>query len=173
VIAGRNDPATAWRTDVAWGALTRINPLGNLGPDEGRTYLTKCGVPAEHHGEALGFTRGHPLALSLIADVLTRGERLAPSRLDSEPEIVRRLLETFVQDVPSRGIVSRCTCMTAWVTTEPLLAAVLIGPTRTTCSNGSEAVVRRARALRAVPARSRAGRGLQGFPLAGPGRGGT
>ena len=32
VIAGRDEPATAWRTDVAWAALTRIDPLGNLGP---------------------------------------------------------------------------------------------------------------------------------------------
>ena len=46
VIAGRNEPATAWRTDVDWAALTRIHPLGNLDPDESRTYLTRCGVPA-------------------------------------------------------------------------------------------------------------------------------
>jgi len=126
VIAGRNEPAAPWRTDVAWAALTRINQLGNLGPDESRTYLTRCGVPAEHRDDALAFTRGHPLALSLIGDVLTRGNRLAPPRLDSEPEIVRRLLETFVQDVPSREHrLALHTCMTAWVTTEPLLAAVL------------------------------------------------
>ena len=95
-------PATAWRTDVDWAALTRIHRLGNLGPDESRTYLTRCGVPAEHHDEALAFTRGHPLALSLIADVLTRGDRLTSSRLDAEPEIVRLLIEKFVQEVPSR-----------------------------------------------------------------------
>ena len=109
VIAGRNEPATAWRTDGAWAALTRINPLGNLGMGDSRTYLTKCGVPAEHHDGALAFTGGHPLALSLIAGVLTRGDRLAPPRLDGEPEVVRPLLETFVQEVPSRSTVSRCT----------------------------------------------------------------
>ena len=109
VIAGRHEPATAWRTDVAWAALTRIHPLRNLGPDESRTYLTRCGVPAEHHDEALSFTRGHPLALSLVADVLTRGDRFASSRLDTEPEVVRLLLETFVRRCRAASIASRCT----------------------------------------------------------------
>ena len=129
VIAGRNEPATAWRTDVAWAPLTRIQALGNFGPDESRTYLTRCGVPPEHYDEALAFTRGHPLALSLIADVLTRGDRLAASRLDNEPEVVRLLLETFVREVPSREHrLALHTCVSVWATTEPLLAAVLERP---------------------------------------------
>ena len=129
VIAGRHEPATAWRTDVAWAALTRTHTLGNFVPDESRTYLTRCGVAAEHYDEALAFTRGHPLALSLIADVLTRGDRLAASRLDNEPEVVRLLLETFVREVPSREHrLALHTCVSAWATTEPLLAAVLERP---------------------------------------------
>ena len=126
VIAGRNEPAAAWRTDVAWSPLTRIEFLSNLDPDESRLYLTKCGVPAEHHDEAMAFTRGHPMALSLIADMLTRADRLAPSRLDSEPEIVRLLLETFVQKIPTREHrLALHACVTAWATTEALLATVL------------------------------------------------
>ena len=126
VIAGRNEPAPAWRIDVDWAALTRVHPLGNLAPDDSRTYLTRCGVSSEHHDEALAFTRGHPLALSLIADVLTRGDRLASCRLDSEPEVVQRLLERFVQEVPSRDHrLALHACVTVWATTEPLLAAAL------------------------------------------------
>ena len=129
VIAGRDEPATAWRTDVAWAGLTRIHPLRNLVPEESQTYLTRCGVPARHHDEALAFTRGHPLALSLIADVLTRGDRLAASRLDTEPEVVRLLLETFVREVPSREHrLALHICASVWATTEPLLAAVLERP---------------------------------------------
>jgi AcrR family transcriptional regulator len=129
VVAGRNEPVTAWRTDVAWAALTRITPLSNLAPDDSRTYLTRCGVPAQHHDEALAFTRGHPLALSLIADVMTRGERLTAANLHSEPEVVRALLEAFIQDVPSRDHrLALHACVTAWATTEPLLAAVLDRP---------------------------------------------
>jgi DNA-binding winged helix-turn-helix (wHTH) protein len=126
VTAGRHEPAAAWRTDVAWAPLTRISPLGNLGDDDSRAYLSKCGVPEEHHDEAMAFTRGHPLALSLIADMLTRADRLAPSRLDSEPEIVRLLLEAFVQKVPSRDHrLALHACVTAWATTEATVAAAL------------------------------------------------
>jgi len=126
VIAGRNEAATAWRTDVAWAALTRIQILDNFDPDESRTYLTLCGAPAEHYDEALAFTRGHPLALSLIADVLKRGDRLTTSRLDNEPEVLRLLLEAFVREVPSREHrLALHACVSAWATTEPLLAAVL------------------------------------------------
>ena len=126
VIAGRHEPGTAWRTNVDWAGLTRIQPLGNLDPDESRDYLTRCGLPAEQHGEALAFTRGHPLALSLTADVLTRGARLASSPLETEPEIVRLLIEKFVQDVPSREHrLALHACVTARALTEPLLAAAL------------------------------------------------
>jgi DNA-binding winged helix-turn-helix (wHTH) protein len=126
VIAGRHEPGTAWRTGVDWAALTRIHSLGNLAPDDSRTYLTRCEVPVEHHDEALSFTRGHPLALSLVADVLTRSARFASSRLDTEPDVVRLLLEKFVQDVPSRDHrLALHACVTVWATTEPLLAAAL------------------------------------------------
>lgn len=126
VIAGRDEPAAAWRTDGAWTALTRIIRLGNLGADEGRLYLTRCGVTAEHHDEAMAFTRGHPLALSLIADMLSREDRFAPSRLDNEPEIVRLLLETFVQKIPTRDHrLALHASVTAWATTEAIVAAAL------------------------------------------------
>jgi DNA-binding winged helix-turn-helix (wHTH) protein len=126
VIAGRQDPASTWRTNAGWAALTRVHLLGNLGPDECRTFLARCGVAGEHHDEALAFTRGHPLALSLTADVLTRGDRLVPSRLHSEPEVVRLLLERFVQDEPSpQHRLALHACVAAHATTEPLLAAAL------------------------------------------------
>jgi DNA-binding winged helix-turn-helix (wHTH) protein len=126
VVAGRHEPGAAWRTDVEWAALTRVQPLGNLSPDESRSYLAKCSVAAEHHDEALSFTRGHPMALSLVADVMTRGTGFASSRLDTEPEVVRLLLEKFVQEVPSRDHrLALQACVTVWATTEPLLAAAL------------------------------------------------
>jgi hypothetical protein len=125
VIGGRNEAGAAWQTDVEWAGLTRIHSLGNLDAEESRTYLARCSVPAAYHDEALAFTRGHPLALSLTAAVLSRGERLAP-RLETEPDVVRLLIEKFVQDVPSREHrVALHVCMSARATTEPLLAAVL------------------------------------------------
>jgi hypothetical protein len=100
--------------------------MGNLGPAESRTFLDRCGVAAEYHDEALAFTRGHPLALSLSADVLTRGDRLTSSRLETEPEVVRLLIEKFVREVPSRAHrLALHACVSAHATTEPLLAAAL------------------------------------------------
>ena len=114
------------RADAEWAALTRIHRLGNLDPADSRAFLDRCGVAAEHHDEALAFTRGHPLALSLSADVLTRGDRLTASRLETEPDVVRLLIEKFVRDVPSRAHrLALHACMSAHATTEPLLAAAL------------------------------------------------
>ena len=74
----------------------------------------------------MAFTRGHPLALALIADLLTRTDRFAPSRLDREPEIIRLLLERSVQKIPTRDHRPALhACVTAWATTEALVAAVL------------------------------------------------
>jgi hypothetical protein len=58
--------------------------------------------------------------------MLTRADRFAPSRLDSEPEIVRLLLETFVQKIPTRDHrLALHACATARVTTEAIVAAAL------------------------------------------------
>jgi len=77
VIAGRHAPSSAWRTDPGWQALIHPLPLRNLSPEESQTYLTRRAVPATQY--SLDFTHGHPLALSLVADVF--GTRhLLPTR---------------------------------------------------------------------------------------------
>lgn len=101
IIAGRNPPAPAWRTDIEWAGLTRIVPLRNLRPEESQTYLTVRGVPASRHQDVLNLTHGHPLALSLVADILSQNEPGTPLSFQTEPDVVRVLLKRFVQDVPS------------------------------------------------------------------------
>jgi hypothetical protein len=126
VIAGRDAPAPAWRTDLGWADLTRVLRLGNLLPEESETYLAMCGVPAPRHANVLAFTGGHPLALGLVADALDRGAHLAAFDLRQEPDVVRVLLERLVREVPS--VLHRRaldTCVLARVTTESLLADVL------------------------------------------------
>ncbi len=80
VIAGRHEPGTAWRTNVDWAGLTRIQPLGNFDPDESRAYLTRCGLPAEQHGEALTFTRVQATAAVRRVSVISRHPETGKAR---------------------------------------------------------------------------------------------
>lgn len=123
VLAGRNPPEPAWRTDLDWGALTRTVALRNLAPEESRAYLRRRGIPEEQHAEVLDFTHGHPLALALVADVLGRGETLGKFDPRGEPDVVRVLLERLVREVPSPAHrLALEVCVLVWATTETLLA---------------------------------------------------
>jgi hypothetical protein len=143
VLAGRVAPPAAWRADPAWSELGRYLPLRNLPPRESRAYLRARGVPPAQHAAVLDFTHGHPLALSLVADLLRSEDGSGPSpawrvgasggsasgevfRPLDAPGVVRTLLERFAERVP--GDLHRRAlgvCAHARVTTEPLLAGVL------------------------------------------------
>jgi hypothetical protein len=125
VLAGRNPPSAAWRSDPAWQTLIRTIPLRNFSPQESRDYLTKRGVPPEQHRAVLDFTHGHPLALSLVADVYAQRGNYQ-FRPESAPDVVKALLEKFVQKVPGpahRAALELCALVR--LTTEALLAEVL------------------------------------------------
>ena len=78
VLAGRDPPEMSWRADTGWQRIVRSLPLENLSREESRAYLTRREVPFEQQTPILDFTHGHPLALSLVADVSTR--RCRPCR---------------------------------------------------------------------------------------------
>jgi hypothetical protein len=121
VIVSRNPPAQHWLADPGWKALLRVMQLRNLSPDESIEFLAKKGVPESDHRAALDFTHGHPLALSLIAEIYAYDvdQRFDPS---TSPDIVRSLLDLFLEQVP--GPAHRAAleiCVLALNTTEPLL----------------------------------------------------
>jgi len=125
VLAGRNPPSPAWRADPAWSELMHVVPLRNLTPSDSRTYLNARGLPDPQHAAVLEFTHGHPLALSLLTNLLIDDESRA-FRPENAPDTVRALLERFVDRVPSQAHWrALAVCAHARVTTEPLLAAVL------------------------------------------------
>ena len=76
MIASRQLPSMEWRTDPAGPLCSEVLPLRNFRPEESRAYLTSRGVPEPLQAEALGFTHGNPLALSLLTDLY----RLQPER---------------------------------------------------------------------------------------------
>lgn len=126
VMAGRNALSTAWRADPGWQTLVRVVPLRNLSPDEGRTYLAQHGIPQDQYTAVLNFTHGHPLALSLVADVFHQRAEAQPFQPENTPDVVKTLLERFVQKVPGpahRAALEACSLVR--VTTESLLAHML------------------------------------------------
>jgi hypothetical protein len=101
VIAGRQPPPAAWRADDGWGELTRIISLRNLRPEESAAYLRAQGVPEAQIEPILNATYGHPLALSLAADLFNQNKAITLFDLKQDPDIVRVLLERFVAEEPS------------------------------------------------------------------------
>ncbi len=125
IMAGRQAPTAAWRIDPGWQALIHPMPLRNLSPKESQTYLTRRKVPATQHQAVLDFTHGHPLALSLVADVFAQGQEIV-FQPQSAPDVVKALLERFVQDLPTpthRMALEACALVR--LTTETLLAQML------------------------------------------------
>jgi hypothetical protein len=132
VLAGRNPPVAAWHSDPGWGALVRIIPLRNLNPEESRILLGKRGLPDEQLQKVLDLTHGHPLALSLVADMFTQRGSVG-AWLQESPDIVKALIERFVQQVPGpahRAALEACALVR--VTTEALLNEMLNMPTTPT-----------------------------------------
>jgi hypothetical protein len=124
VAAGRTPPGPAWRADPAWRELLRVVSLRNLSPENSRTYLHACGVDPDRHGQLVEAAHGHPLALSLVADVVARGGEATANPLT--PDLVGTLVRRFVEVVPSdqhRRALE--VCAVARVTTEALVREAL------------------------------------------------
>ncbi len=124
VLAGRTPPAPAWTADPAWRDLLRVVSLRNLDPQESQQYLHACGIDPAHQDRLVEIAHGHPLGLSLLADVVARGGDAVADPLT--PDLVGTLLRRFVEVVP--GAAHRRAlevCGVARVTTEALLREVL------------------------------------------------
>lgn len=130
VMAGQNPPLPGWSGDSGWQSLVRTLPLRNFSPEESRAYLTKREIPLDQHQAILDFTYGHPLALSLVADVFAqRGDTLGTFKPEVAPDVIKVLLEQLVQKVPGpahRAALEACALV--HLTTEAMLAAMLAMP---------------------------------------------
>jgi hypothetical protein len=134
VIASRLPPDPGWRADPAWSAALRIITLRNLEPGDSAALLSSRGVSRGQRAALLAFAGGHPLALSLAAEVATRTPAPAggpaagwPPSQPWEPgqDVVGRLLSQLVGELPSgqhRQAVELCAHVE--YTTEDLLRSV-------------------------------------------------
>ena len=127
VLAGREPPAAAWRSEAAWRELLRAVALRNLGPEESRAYLGAAGVPKALHEPVLAFTHGHPLALSLVVDVLAQEQRhgLAGFTPSMPPTSSASCWGASLPTFPAICTGARWRCAHARLTTEALLRAAL------------------------------------------------
>lgn len=128
VLASRNPPALEWRTDPGWRQLLRVLPVRNLTPEESHSFLEQRQIPTEQYEAILRFTRGHPLALALIADAFAQHPTMIFQPAEA-PDIIAPLLERFIQSTPTaahRAALEACAIVR--LTTEPLLAALLEVP---------------------------------------------
>jgi len=125
VLASRKAPSLTLRRSAGWGVVIRPVALGALSGEGSSAYLERRGVPDEQREAVIGFTHGHPLALSLCADVITfgRARAFAPERA---PDVIHALVTQFIEQAPSaahRAALDVCALLRT--TTEPALAAVL------------------------------------------------
>jgi hypothetical protein len=128
VVAGRNGPGAAWRRDPGWGDLLRVVSVRNLGPDEARAFLRGAGVAEEQQGWMIAVSHGHPLALALLVEVAVQRQaesEAGPLELDTAPDVVGRLVESFLAGVPSPRHRLALDCVAhARLTTEGLLTSI-------------------------------------------------
>ncbi|NNN19946.1 MAG: ATP-binding protein [Acidimicrobiaceae bacterium] len=98
VIASRGDVTAPWRP---WRELVRVLPVGGLAMVDAKSLLTRRGLSEPKEIEHIvSVAKGHPLSLSVAADIVLRGGvmRLLPN----VPEwhmAVRALVEDLLRDV--------------------------------------------------------------------------
>lgn len=125
VLSGRRPPSSGWHMDIGWQTLMHTVSLRNLSPDDSRTYLQQRSIPEGQHQAVLDFTHGHPLALSLTAELFAQNGSISVEP-EAAPNLVHILLERLVEQAPDA--VHRAaleTCALVHLTTEGLLAELL------------------------------------------------
>ncbi len=120
VLAGREPPAAAWRTDPGWRRLAAIRRLDPLDPADSAELLARAGVAEGRRPALIALGRGHPLAMALLADTTATGA--VPRSLADVPDLISALLECLVREPPTDAhAAGLATCAKAWLTTEDLL----------------------------------------------------
>ncbi|MEW2547865.1 ATP-binding protein [Streptomyces sp. NPDC047002] len=125
LVASRFPPDPAWTSDLAWSEALYVMPLGNLHPGECAALMERKGVPERLRPALVGFSDGHPLALSLASEVAVRDDAGHPTWKPGQ-DVVSVLLPRLVGEVPSpQHRNALAVCALAEFLTEDLLRAVL------------------------------------------------
>lgn len=125
VVGSRDAPSLRWESPHLSGRFEALE-LANFDSQEAARFLADRGVPSTQHAEMVAFTRGHPLALSVLA----RAPKAEPPlRLVDSPNALRALLETLVGgELTDRQRAALEAASIAPRVNEPMLAAMLDEP---------------------------------------------
>lgn len=74
VLASRRGLSDGWLNDPGWKQRVHVLHLEPLTRQQSRTYLERAGVTPERIDQLLRHTRGLPLAVSIAADLINRGD---------------------------------------------------------------------------------------------------
>lgn len=100
VVAGRFRLSHAWRTERPGRVMVRSLSLSGLAPEEGRAYLARRGVTDRHLiDQILQSVGGHPLALSLAADLVLNTHIRDFSASPERHLLIRSLAEQLLRGV--------------------------------------------------------------------------
>lgn len=128
VTASRRMLPEPWQHDPAWRALIHVQRLDNFSANESASYLALRGLPRAEHEKIIRFSHGHPLTLSLIADLYERQPDLAFEHATS-PDVIQTIVRRLAGDVtdPMCRLALEA-CALVRVTTESLLCVMLDVP---------------------------------------------
>lgn len=102
VIASREDVTTSWRP---WRELVRVLPIGGLPVPHAKELLSRRGLrQPEEIEHIVSVTRGHPLSLSIAADIILRGDTRPLPDVPEWHLAVRALVEDLLHDVNEPGL---------------------------------------------------------------------
>jgi len=125
VISSRSNLSTNWKNDPGWQSITKIFALKELTKEESTQLLNRRNIPSDQVKRIVDYTHGNPLALSVVADMFDQRKDSRFDPLDS-PDIMKTLLEQFVQEVPSPAHKAALElCSLVYVTTEKIIEEVL------------------------------------------------
>ena len=124
VLAGRNPPEPAWRTDPGWRSVVECLPMKVLDPVESERLLEHAGVPDGRRARLADIGRGHPLTLAMLADAAVSGE--LPEDLADAPDLVAALATRLVDEAPDDDhALAMALCAHTWLTNQDLVEELL------------------------------------------------
>jgi hypothetical protein len=122
VFAGRLPPRGRWRDDAGWRAVVCVHAVPELDRTSADQVLAEGGMPEPVRQRWIALTRGHPLALALAVESYRQDSTAALTPAGPDPEYVNRLLERFIDSLPStRHRMALELCALARTTSEDLL----------------------------------------------------